>query len=123
MGSGLFTVKALNYETQASYTIRVKSTDSGSPPMSIESTFVVMVSNVNEPATALQLIRNSVPENSPENTEVGKLFATDPDNSVTVTQTFTFIIKDNADNRFKLVNGNEIQVSIIIEYYIFICVV
>ena len=115
MGSGLFTVKALNYETQASYTIRVKSTDSGSPPLSIESTFVVMVSNVNEPATALQLIKNSVPENSPENTEVGKLFATDPDNSVTVTQTFTFIIKDNADNRFKLVNGNEIQVSIIIE--------
>ena len=90
----------------------MKSTDSGSPALSIESTFVVTVTDVNEPATDLQLIKNSVPENSPENREVGKLFATDPENSVSVTQTFTFIIKDNADNRFKLVNGNEIQVTI-----------
>jgi len=47
-GNQLQTNGSLNYETQNSYTIRVKTTDDGVPPMSFEKDIVISITNVNE---------------------------------------------------------------------------
>jgi hypothetical protein len=47
-GTTLKTALPFDFETKASYSIRVRSTDSGTPAQSYESVFVIAVSNVNE---------------------------------------------------------------------------
>ena len=54
----LFTKVALDYEKQKSYTIQVKTTDSGS--LSYQKQFIVSVNNVNEKPSRLALTQNQV---------------------------------------------------------------
>ena len=48
VGNQLRTSTVLNYEAKSSYSIRVRTTDSGSPAQSLEKVFIVTVTNVNE---------------------------------------------------------------------------
>jgi uncharacterized repeat protein (TIGR01451 family) len=76
LGNSLRTSAVFDYETKNSYSIRVRSTDSGG--LFFEQQFTVTVTNVNEPP----LINDqsfSVAENSPNGTVVGTVLASDPD--------------------------------------------
>ncbi|MBD2756298.1 cadherin repeat domain-containing protein [Spirosoma validum] len=48
VGSQLRTNAVLNFETKSSYSIRVRTTDSGSPAQSFEKLFTINVTNINE---------------------------------------------------------------------------
>jgi alpha-tubulin suppressor-like RCC1 family protein len=53
VGNQLKANTSFDFETKASYTVRIKSTDSGVPPLSVEKQITIMVSNVNEAPAAI----------------------------------------------------------------------
>jgi len=86
LGNSLRTSAAFDYETKNSYSIRVRSTDSGG--LFFEQQFTITVTNVNEAPTINDQIF-SVAENSPNGTVVGTVLASDPDTGDTLTFTIT----------------------------------
>lgn len=69
-----------NYEDPGhAYSIRVRSTDSGNPELSVEKTFSITITNVNESPTGLVLSNTTVAENKPVGTVVGLFGTDDPD--------------------------------------------
>ena len=93
MGTGanagrLLTASAFDFEAKSSYSIRVRTTDNGSTPLSFEKSFTITVTNVNEaPVIAIQTF--SLAENSATNTVVGTVAASDPDAGQTLTYAIT----------------------------------
>lgn len=71
-------------DVQSSYSIRVRSTDSGS--LHVEGVFTITVNDVNSAPTDIALTNATIAENQPSGTTVGTLSATDPDSG----QTHTF---------------------------------
>ena len=59
-GRLLKTAVALDYETNTQFTIRIKTTDSGSPPKSYERDMIVYVQGINEKPTALHISHSQV---------------------------------------------------------------
>ena len=62
LGSRLMTTATanLNYEQQSTYSIVVRTTDSGSPPRSFDKGFTVKVLDLNEVATSVSISTNKV---------------------------------------------------------------
>ena len=94
-GNGLFTIQGdqlqtaarFDYETAASYSIRVRVSDgSGS---AFERIFTIQVGDLNDAPTAIALGNASIAENQPAGTLVGTLSATDQDTSDTQVYTLT----------------------------------
>ncbi|MCO6454279.1 MAG: cadherin domain-containing protein, partial [Pirellulaceae bacterium] len=85
VGNELRATAGFNFEAQSSYSIRVRSTDTGG--LSVEREFTITVTNVNEGPTEIALSGTSIPENSPANTPVGTFSTTDPDAGDTFTYT------------------------------------
>ena len=72
----------LDYESlypNPSLTVKVRSTDSGSPPQSLTTTFTVNVLDVNEAPTAVSLVNGTVSMETGVGTLFGTLSTTDPD--------------------------------------------
>ena len=59
-GRLLKTAVALDYETNTQFTIRIKTTDSGSPSKSYERDMIVYVQDINEKPTALHISHSQV---------------------------------------------------------------
>ncbi|MFO0798581.1 MAG: choice-of-anchor Q domain-containing protein [Gemmataceae bacterium] len=78
VAGNLVTAGPLDFEAQASYSVRVRSTDAAG--LSTEKVLRVGVLNVNEAPKSLRLSANTVAENQPAGTLIGLLTATDPDN-------------------------------------------
>ncbi|KXJ22728.1 Spondin-1 [Exaiptasia diaphana] len=101
-GADLLTLKIFNYESSPnSFDITIRSTDNGVPAMHLDKTFTIKVTDVNESPTDIQLSSTSVDENSDMDTTVGMLSTADPDKS----QSFTYLLLDNAGGRFKVVKN------------------
>jgi predicted outer membrane repeat protein len=77
VGSALTARSALDFETQSSYTVRVRTTDD--QDLFLERPFVVSVLDVNEPPSELTLSNSQLAENLPAGTFVGTLSANDFD--------------------------------------------
>ena len=98
--NGSFTIDAdgnlrtgaeFNFEsTKTSYSIRVRTTDQGS--LSVEKTFIINVTNINETPTDLSLNNSSVAEHQVIGAKVGAFTATDPDTG----NTFTYVLAAGA---------------------------
>jgi Ca2+-binding RTX toxin-like protein len=73
----LQTNAALDFETQSTYDILVRTTDSGG--LSYDQALTVDINDVNEAPTALSLSPSNVDENVAANTIVGNFSSTDPD--------------------------------------------
>jgi len=84
-GNTLQTAAVFDFESQSSYSIRVRSTDRGG--LTIEQPFTISVIDGNEAPTALALAPSSVAENSPIGATVGTFTTTDPDAGSTHTYT------------------------------------
>ncbi|KAJ8308291.1 hypothetical protein KUTeg_013165 [Tegillarca granosa] len=93
----------LDYETQDTYEITILVMDNGNPPMTMQKTFTMKVTNENEAPTLIYLSND-------KRQVIGKLTTDDPDNVKTVIQTFTYSLTDDASGRLKIV-GDELQVK------------
>jgi hypothetical protein len=100
VGSLLKTAVALNFETKSSYSIVVRSTDAGG--LAVDSTFTILVTNVNEAPTEISLSASSVAENAAAGTTVGTLSTIDPDGAGVTT--YTLVAGDVAS--FSILGGS-----------------
>ena len=88
-------------------------TDNGATPLSDTKTVTVNVTNVNEVATEINIDNNTIAENKPAATLVGKLANNDPD----IGDTWTYTIVNTKNNPFKIINGNQLVTKGPIYYY------
>uniref|UniRef100_A0A8C4I084 Cadherin domain-containing protein n=1 Tax=Dicentrarchus labrax TaxID=13489 RepID=A0A8C4I084_DICLA len=81
MHYSLITTGNLDRETVPEYTVVIKATDAGSPPLSSQTTFVVELSDVNDNAPIFSQPSYSVdiPENNAPSAPITAVSATDPD--------------------------------------------
>ena len=90
----------LNYESVSSYSIKVRSVDSGSPSQSVNASFNITLNDVNDQPRDLKLSNYKVTENAPLNTLVGNLSASDEDKG----QNLNFSLVDDDGGKFALDN-------------------
>jgi hypothetical protein len=74
-----------NYESKASYSIRVRTTDSAG--QTFEKVFTIYINNVNEAPYGITLTNNSQAENTATNTNIGRFNTLDPDSGDSFTYT------------------------------------
>ncbi|XP_074529697.1 protocadherin gamma-C5-like isoform X14 [Halichoeres trimaculatus] len=81
MHYSLTTAGNLDRETVPEYTVVIKATDAGSPPLSSQTTFVVKLSDVNDnsPVFSQPSYSVDVPENNAPSAPIAVVSATDPD--------------------------------------------
>ena len=85
---------ALNRETQALYTLRVQAKDGGTPPRVGETVVIVKVTDTNDNPPVFQpdVFKGSVMENSPADTPVLEVTATDADAGINGKITYSLIM-------------------------------
>ncbi len=113
VNNSLRTSAAFDYETKASYAIRVRSTDQGG--LSFEEAFTISVTNVNETPTDITLTASTVIENQTGDTEVGVLSTIDPDGA----GTFTYSLvggAGSADNQIFSIVSSSLHTSATFDY-------
>jgi len=98
-GNQIQTAASFDYETSSSYSIRVKTDDQNSGIF--EEQFIIDVLNVNEPPT-VQTASFSLAENSVNNTPVGTVAASDPDDDDRLIYSIT---AGNGDGVFGIGSG------------------
>jgi hypothetical protein len=108
VGNELRTNAVLDFETQASYSIRVRTTDQGG--LFLEQVFVISVTDVNETPTALALSATTVAENVAAGTGIGTFSTTDPDASNTFTYSLVTGTGSTGNASFVIV-GNQLQAN------------
>jgi len=114
IANGLLQTAAMfDFETQANYSIRVRSTDAGG--LFKEKSFAISIANANESPFSLLLSNDVVSENEPAGSTIGNFSANDPDTGDSVG--FSLVAGDGStDNAlFNIVNG-ELQTSASLNY-------
>lgn len=94
----------LDFESQSSYDIIVRSTDSGG--LTVFRQVTVSINDVNEAPTGASLTGNSVAENSAAGTVVGTLSAQDPDGNP-----ITYSISGGTGASLFEISGNQVVVK------------
>ncbi|MES1245462.1 MAG: cadherin domain-containing protein [Acidobacteriota bacterium] len=112
VGNQLQTAAVLDLETQATYSIRVRSTDAGG--LFFEKVFTITLGDTNDAPTDITLSPSSVPENQPVGTTVGTFSTTDPDAGDTHTYTLVTGVGDTDNGSFAIV-GNQLQTTAIFD--------
>ncbi len=92
-GASLRANASFDFETKASYSVRVQVSDG---TFNYVEVFMITVTNVNEAPTDIALSATSIAENSGANATVGTLSATDPDAGTTLT--FTLVTGSGSTN-------------------------
>lgn len=103
-GDQLFLQNSPNFETQSSYSLRVRSTDADG--LSTEKVLTVQIDNANEAPTQLLLSNTTVEENSDAGTVIGTFTSQDPD----ANDTHTYELVEDVGNHFQIV-GDQLQVA------------
>ncbi|EMI56388.1 cadherin domain-containing protein [Rhodopirellula sallentina] len=104
-GDSLVTGASFDFESQASYSIRVQSSDPFG--LVVEDTFTITVTDVNDAPTAIAIDNSSVAENSATGTVVGGLTTTDDDAS----DTFAYALvsgEGDTDNSLFAIDGSNL---------------
>ena len=107
-GNQLLLNSSPNFENQASYSIRIRTTDQGG--LFFDKVFSVNVNNVNETPTDIALSANTVNENVSANTVIGSLSSTDPDTG----NTFSYSLVNGSgatDNSAFRISGNQLLLN------------
>src|SRR5262249_5064220 len=107
-GNQLKTAAGFDFETKASYSIRIRTTDSGSPPLSFDKTFAIAVPDVNEATTGVTPSPSPVPQNQPAGIAVGSTAATDA--AMGDTSTFALACA-GADNAAFSISGAQLKTA------------
>ena len=111
-GDELKLTPGADYETQNSYSVRVRATDAGTPGLTYDEVFVITVTDVNEVPTDIALSAASIAENNAANAPVGLLSGTDPDAGHSAALSFAFTAgAGDADNADFTIAGNELRLT------------
>lgn len=102
----------LNYEGSRSHNVVVRSTDSGTPPMSKDFTVTVFLRDINDQPRALGLSGYTVKENAVQGTIIGTLSVSDEDAG----QTITYSLRINPGNLFTIKGSSLVTAKIGIDY-------
>ena len=86
----------LNYENQKNYSVRIRATDNGNPPMSGEASLSITLKDINDRPYDFHLSSHTVKENATIGTKVGQFSAFEED----VSQVLQFSLIDDDDGRF-----------------------
>jgi hypothetical protein len=113
VGSSLRTAFTFDFETETSFSIRVRSTDNGG--LTYEEALTVTVTNVNEVPKSVSLTPSSLAENRPIGTVVGTLATSDPDVADTFTYTLVSGTGDDDNASFSIL-GNQLRVAAVLNY-------
>jgi large repetitive protein len=97
-----------DFETQSSYSIRIRTTDKGG--LTLDKVLTIGVNNLNEAPTSLTLSNNSVAENIGVNGVIGTFTSTDPDLGDTKTYTLIAGLGDIDNSQFTIV-GDKLQLK------------
>ncbi|WP_431192344.1 cadherin domain-containing protein, partial [Rhodopirellula bahusiensis] len=103
-GGNLVTATTFDFETQASYSVRVQSTDSDGA--TFEQIFTFSVTDTNEVPTAIALDNSSVSEDAASGSTVGAFSTTDADASDTFTYALVSGDGDTDNAAFTIDGGN-----------------
>jgi hypothetical protein len=105
-GNVLKTKESFNFEAKSSYSIRIRTTDSGGK--SFEKKFTITIENADDAPTNLVLSKAEIDENEPAGTEVDSFSTTDED----VGDTFTYSLvagEGSTDNGSFEISGNVLK--------------
>ncbi len=94
----------LDYETNPSYAITVRTTDAGG--LTLDQPFTLSLTDVNEAPTDMGLSNTVIAENSANDTLISAITTTDPDTG----DTHTYSLVDDAGGRFGI-SGNQLIVA------------
>jgi hypothetical protein len=109
-GNQLLTAASFDFENKVSYSIKVRTTDSGTGALYYEKILTVLVNNINEAPTNIALDNNNIAENAEDNAVVGNLSGTDPDAGHSSTLTFSLPASMD-DNALFNINGSELRAN------------
>jgi hypothetical protein len=98
-----------DFESQSSYSIRVRTTDQGG--LFYDKELTVNINDLNEQPTALNLSASSIDENAAVDTVVGTFSSTDPDTGNAFTYSLAAGTGDTDNSTFSIV-GNELQLNV-----------
>ena len=112
-GSNLKINSSPDYETQSSYSIRLKTTDSGG--LQYEEAVTFNVSDINEVATDISLSSTSFNENIDAGSAVASLSTTDEDSSDSHTYTLVSGTGDT-DNSSFTIEGSNLKINAAPDY-------
>jgi len=105
-GDDLIISGSADYETQTSYAIRVRATDTND--CFVDQTFTVTVLPFNDPPTDIYLSTGDVQENSEVGTVIGTLTSEDED----ADETFTYALvagTGDTDNALFMIDGDQLK--------------
>ena len=111
-GDKLQSAASFDFETKPSYTVCVRSTDSGS--LFTTKQFTISINDTNDPPTDISLSNSSIDENKPSGSAIGTLMATDQD----LTQTHSFTLQNSGcsgsfpDNSSFQISGSSLQSAV-----------
>lgn len=104
VGNTLKSARSFDYETKASYFIRVRSMDQQT--LFFEKQFTITITNVNEPPTDITLSNQTIMEKQPIGTLVGSFSSIDPDVGDTFTYTLVSGTGSTDNAMFSIVGGD-----------------
>lgn len=109
----LLTAQFLDFETKSTYKIRVDVSDGGG--LRAEESFEITVTDANDAPTNIDLSSNTINENRPVGTVIGKLTGVDQD--VTDTHIFTLVdgTGSNDNSAFRII-GDELQANAVFDF-------
>ena len=102
---------ALNLEEKNRCDIVVRVTDNGSPPLSIDNTITIDLTDINDRPRNLDLSSNIVYENARSETVVGRFSASDEDTQ----QRLEYVLIDSEDGKFEIV-GDQLRKALSADY-------
>lgn len=105
-GTQLLANEIFNYETKSSYLIRIKAENTDND-FTLFKSFVISISDINEPLENLTLTQNTVYTVSETDHIVGTLNVTDPE-----LQPVTFSLPAENDNNYFKISGNELLLDL-----------
>ncbi|MGB7412867.1 MAG: cadherin domain-containing protein, partial [Thermosynechococcaceae cyanobacterium] len=106
VGNQLQVAGELNFEDSSSYTVTVRTTDSGNPGLVYDQVLTISVGDVNEAPGAIALSNAAVDENAVVGSVIGTLSTTDPD----AVDSHVYTLLDDAGGRFQIIDG-QLQVA------------
>ncbi|WP_193726795.1 S-layer homology domain-containing protein [Paenibacillus guangzhouensis] len=109
VGNMLKAAQVFDYETQSSYLVSIRVTDSAGN--TFDKLLTVRITDVNEPPTDITMSSNTITENNQIGDTVGTLSATDPDTA----DTFTYSLTPATSAPFTIL-GNMLKAAQVFDY-------
>ena len=112
-GSSLRASVVFDYEAKASYSIRIRTSDTKGG--TFEKAFTITITNLNDAPTAMTLSKTSILENNLVNTIIGTLSTTDADASDSHIYSLVSGIGDTDNGSFNI-SGSSLRASVVFDY-------